>query len=433
MRLTGVYWKQFVGNYWKRYVQRRMREVNGFDKYVPLIGWKVMRNKTWRYNQYRAWETMGQAYNSEEREFIPVEPIKKWSIFKGDREDKSGMSDITEGALLGIGNPLLDITVNGDQSLLDEFGLKSNNAIIAEEPHMPLFQKIVTEYEPFYLAGGATQNSIRVAQWMLQKRNATSFFGGVGNDMYRKILMEKAEEVGVNVRYETHPKLATGKCCAIITGEDRSLVTDLGAARHFTNDFLHQPENWSLVEKADCLYIGGFIVPVSSKAVVSVLKYAAANNKTVIMNLHATFLCKYFADPDLDLMRYIDVLFGNGDEASEFGKCMGFDFNSVSDICRKTVSLPKENSKKGRVVVFTQGRGPTVLGDGDDVREIPVHAVDKSLIKDTNGCGDAFVGGFLSQLVQKRSIDACLRAGSYAARTVIQYYGCNFPDKPDFE
>lgn len=46
--------------------------------------------------------------------------------------------------------------------------------------------------------------------------------------------------------------------------------------------------------------------------------------------------------------------------------------------------------------------------------------------------GDAFVGGFLSQLVQQKPIQECVRAGCYAAYVIIQRSGCTFPDKPDF-
>jgi adenosine kinase len=31
-----------------------------------------------------------------------------------------------------------------------------------------------------YIAGGATQNSVRVAQWILGLKNATAYFGCVG-------------------------------------------------------------------------------------------------------------------------------------------------------------------------------------------------------------------------------------------------------------
>jgi adenosine kinase len=46
--------------------------------------------------------------------------------------------------------------------------------------------------------------------------------------------------------------------------------------------------------------------------------------------------------------------------------------------------------------------------------------------------GDAFVGGFLSQLVCGKSIEECVRAGNYAANIVIQRSGCTFPATPDF-
>ena len=45
----------------------------------------------------------------------------------------------------------------------------------------------------------------------------------------------------------------------------------------------------------------------------------------------------------------------------------------------------------------------------------------------------AFVGGFLSQLVQGKSIEDCVRAGHYAARHIIQVSGCVLKGKPDFQ
>ena len=50
------------------------------------------------------------------------------------------------------------------------------------------------------MAGGATQNSIRIAQWLLQVPGATSYFGAVGSDDFGRKLRETAFEGGVNVR-----------------------------------------------------------------------------------------------------------------------------------------------------------------------------------------------------------------------------------------
>lgn len=86
-------------------------------------------------------------------------------------------SSIPEGILLGIGNPLLDMTIIGAdaEKMLKEYELSSNNAILAKKKHESLFEKCVKECKPIYLAGGATQNTIRVAQWLLQQPNATTF------------------------------------------------------------------------------------------------------------------------------------------------------------------------------------------------------------------------------------------------------------------
>ena len=57
----------------------------------------------------------------------------------------------------------------------------------------------------------------------------------------------------------------------------------------------------------------------------------------------------------------------------------------------------------------------------------------KEDLVDTNGAGDAFVGGFLSQLVLGKDVAECCRAGNYCANLVIQRSGCTYPDKPNYQ
>ncbi|KPP73740.1 hypothetical protein Z043_107156, partial [Scleropages formosus] len=104
----------------------------------------------------------------------------------------------------------------------------------------------------------------------------------------------------------------------------------------------------------------------------------------------------------------------------------------IEEIAKKAQSLSKENKKRQRIVVFTQGKDGTIVTKGDKAMTFPVLEIDQSEIVDTNGAGDAFVGGFLSQLVQERSLEQCIRAGHYAANVVIRRAGCTFPEKPDF-
>ena len=85
-------------------------------------------------------------------------------------------------------------------------------------------------------------------------------------------------------------------------------------------------------------------------------------------------------------------------------------------------------ARPGTVCVLTQGKDPTVvsIGGGPVVR-FPVPAVPEKEIVDTNGAGDAFVGGFLAGLIRGRPLKACVDEGHRAAGLVIRESGCKLP------
>ena len=75
--------------------------------------------------------------------------------------------------MVGLGNPLLDISANVDEDFLSKYDMKPNNAILAEEKHKPLYDEMVKKYKVDYIPGGATQNTLRVAQvivWLFEVR-----------------------------------------------------------------------------------------------------------------------------------------------------------------------------------------------------------------------------------------------------------------------
>lgn len=94
--------------------------------------------------------------------------------------------------------------------------------------------------------------------------------------------------------------------------------------------------------------------------------------------------------------------------------------------------LPKEDNSKERVVIITQGTLPVVLVENGNITEFPVAALPKEAIIDTNGAGDAFAGGFLSQYIQGKSLEVCIKCGIWAATEIIQRSGCTFVGKPSF-
>lgn len=77
---------------------------------------------------------------------------------------------------MGFCNPLLDMTVVGNQDLLNKYDLKNNNAILAEDKHMPLYEELMKNDQIEYTAGGSGQNSLRVAQVLSLTNKTNSIF-----------------------------------------------------------------------------------------------------------------------------------------------------------------------------------------------------------------------------------------------------------------
>ncbi|EJK56626.1 hypothetical protein THAOC_23452, partial [Thalassiosira oceanica] len=48
---------------------------------------------------------------------------------------------VRSGSLMGMGNPLLDVSAEVGQEILDKYSVKLDDAILAEEKHMPLYQE----------------------------------------------------------------------------------------------------------------------------------------------------------------------------------------------------------------------------------------------------------------------------------------------------
>ncbi|XP_018350637.1 PREDICTED: adenosine kinase 2 isoform X1 [Trachymyrmex septentrionalis] len=341
--------------------------------------------------------------------------------------------DLREGLLLGMGNPLLDISAYVNHDLLQKYGLKSNNAILAEEKHKPLYDELIDLYNAEFTAGGSVQNTMRVAQWFLQKPKITTYMGCVGKDKYSEILEDKATADGLNVRYQYTDQEPTGTCAVLITGKERSLCANLAAANCFSQSHIEKSENKQLIDIARYIYISGFFLTVSPESIQTVAKHAYENDKMFMMNLSAPFLCEFFQEPMLAAFPYVDILFGNETEADTFAKINNLNATDRRQIALKISEMDKINNKRKRIVVITQGTDAVLLAKDGTVTEYPIIKLPEEKVVDTNAAGDAFVGGFLAQLIQSKNIDTCIKCGIWAATQIVQKFGCTYEGKPNFQ
>lgn len=338
----------------------------------------------------------------------------------------------SEGILFGMGNPLLDISATVDKSLLETYKLEANNAILAGEEHLPMFEEMTKKYPCDYIAGGATQNSVRTAQWLLGKPGISTYIGCVGTDKYADLLTNAATSEGLRVNYMRTSEQPTGTCAVLLTDKNRSLVANLGAAEYYKEEHLLQKENWHWVEKAKIYYSSGYFLKVSPSSMMTVAKHSHENGKIFATNISAPYLITLVKDDMMRIFPYIDILFGNETEFAAFAEEHGYGTTDLKVIGKRVAEMPKVNPKYSRIVIITQSCDPVLVFRDGECTEYPVPHLNQEDIVDSNGAGDAFAGGYLSQLVLDKPISDCVRCGNYAARVILQRSGITFPAQHDF-
>ncbi|KAK4155906.1 Ribokinase-like protein [Chaetomidium leptoderma] len=356
-------------------------------------------------------------------------PLLKASRAKHKFAVKRNRWPKTRGVAMNpVDHPHGDIQAFGNDALLEKYSLKANDAILAEPKHLDIYEDLLNNYDAKLIAGGAAQNTARGAQYLLPE-NSVVYLGGAGDDKYAAILRDACKQAGLRVEYRVDPKVATGRCGVVITGHNRSMCTELGAANHYDLEHLKRPDIWALVENAEAYYVGGYHFTVCPPAIMELAEQAAAKNKPFILSLSAPFIPQFFKDPLDKSAPYWDYVIGNETEAEAYAESHDLGTKDLKEIAKALANLPKANSQRKRVAVITHGTEPTIIAvQGEDkIREYPVHEIPKEDINDTNGAGDAFAGGFCAGIVDGRPLDECVHMGQWLARLSIKELGPSYP------
>lgn len=194
--------------------------------------------------------------------------------------------------------------------------------ILGSDEHANLIQDLVQEFEVKFTPGGATQNSIRVAQWVLQKRGSTTFIGSIGTDAFGQLMKEAVRCEGVAEEYLEVCDKPTGTCAVLITGNglNRSLVSFPGAARALQAKDLP----WHVVRKASVLYVAGFTLKSAFEAVLQLAQHAQQAHKTFCLNLSAEYIASSQVDKLKQVLPLVDILFGNEGELLALAAAMAW-------------------------------------------------------------------------------------------------------------
>ena len=347
--------------------------------------------------------------------------------------------------ILAVGNPLLDMQVSVSREFLDKYQLVPDDAILADPKHLGLFDEIRSNETVEYVAGGSAQNSARVAQWVLKKylsdkendyilsEALVSYAGSVGDDYSADKMKQICQLAEVRCVYQVNKGASTGVCAVCISDHNRSrsMIANVGAAELFKDNFFYN--NFDLLLDNDIFYVEGFFIASSPKSIKYLTEYIINERKVFALNISAPFIVQ---DPEyrkvfLEVYASADFLFGNEREFRALASSLNWNDTDDAEIMKKLIYRPK-SGRQSRVLVMTRGSSSTVVcqkvADDVTVSKVPVVEVHSDHIVDTNGAGDAYVGGFLAAYSMKKTIPECCEIAADVASLVIKRSGCTLPE-----
>ncbi|NNJ73351.1 MAG: adenosine kinase [Enterobacterales bacterium] len=314
---------------------------------------------------------------------------------------------MTQYNVYGLGNALVDIEIELDESELARMGVeKSVMTLIDEQRHHDLLMHIQGQAHNRACGGSAANTTIAVAQL-----GGKGFYScRIGNDESGDFYLMDLHREGVASNLDEVPRElgVTGKCLVMITPDaDRSMNTYLG----ITTDLVPQCLDLDALSHSDYLYIEGYLASSETavSTAVTALQHARKNNVKTAVSLSDPSMIQ-FCRPGLDTMlaEKIDLLFSNEVEALDYTQT-----NSLEEATEALKSIAER-------FVITLGPKGAIAYDGNELITIEPHRV-KAI--DTNGAGDLFAGTFLYALTHGMTFEMAGELASFASAQLVTCFG----------
>jgi len=314
---------------------------------------------------------------------------------------------MTDYDVVGIGNALVDVIVNIEDSFLEDTGMPkgSMNLVDLDQSDM-IYAKLSSGRE---VSGGSAGNTMAGIAALGGKG---AYIGKVRDDQFGKVFRHDIRSIGVD--FETPDStdgINTGKCLVMVHPDaERTMATFLGAA----NSLTPADVNPATIQAAKVVYMEGYLFdPEDAKAAfvkAAEAAHAGPTGTKVSLSLSDPFCVGRHREAFVHLVEHhIDILFANEEEIMSLYETDDFDA-AVADV-------------RGHceIACLTRGAKGSVIVTADDVISVPAVPVEKVI--DTTGAGDQYAAGFLYGYTQGWDLETAGCAGSIMAGEIISHYG----------
>jgi len=340
-------------------------------------------------------------------------------------------------SIVGIGDPIVDILSEISINEINKYQLKLGDSIFASEDYnernVEMFKILESMSLVSYTPGGSVQNTLRVLSWYLnnnssgRKNYKISMLGSVGDDLYKNKIMLSLEDIGVNPILEILQGDKTSRCGVGLYKKEKLFVTQLRASKRLSSKFIE--DNLDKILDHQAFLIEGYLLNNKFDIVKKLCDLFCKRKKMIILTLSAEFIVQKHYEKIIELGNKSDIINGSMGEAKALAR---IETNNYEEVFRSIFKKLKPNNK--RLLLITDGPNGAYCAkynyENDDF-EFIFHSFAKKIkeeeIKDFNGAGDAFLGGFLSEFMKGSSIIQSCKNGINAASVILKNVGCTFP------
>ena len=312
--------------------------------------------------------------------------------------------------LIGIGNALVDIEMQVDDSFIDLISVtKGGMTLTSVEDQNKILDSLQSKPKKIS-SGGSAANTVHGVSLLGAK---SYFLGRVANDLHGKHYTEDMRNCGVGFCGPGADERGTGTSVILITPDtERTMLTNLGVSSS-----LH-PENVdkTIVKNAEAVYIEGYLWTgdETREAGVHLAQIAKKEEIPVSFTLSDAFIVNTFKESIIDFIQEdVDILFCNEVEAL----AMTGEEDPLAAFNKLQMMVD--------TVFLTQGSKGSLAGRSGqqpvEVKAFPVKAVDST------GAGDLFAAGALFGVLKKLSLEESAVIGSYCAAQVVSHMGGRLP------
>lgn len=307
--------------------------------------------------------------------------------------------------LVGIGNAVVDVISQSDDSFLDHMGIEKGIMQLVERDRAEVLYAAMSDR--VQTPGGAVANTIAGAGAL--GLNA-AFIGRVHDDALGRFYAKAMEDDGVG--FVNAPvadgELPTSRSMIFVSPDgERSMNTYLGISSELSSDDVPT----DVAGQAKLMFLEGYLFD-KDKGKTAFREAArscrAGGGKTAIAISDPFCVERHRADFLSMIEHDMDIVIGNEAEI----RCLFQNDSLDEDLAAVAAICPL-------VVCTRSGDGVTVMS-AEGRLDV---SVEKITPVDATGAGDQFAAGFLFGFSKGYALDRCVKIGNACAREVITHIG----------